>query len=105
MQPRMNTDFDRRLKSRIEISAEILYRLADETDFHVAELRDLTTVGAGIWLNRILPLGSMVHCRVEASGTQDRAIEFTATLIRWFDQRKGILHGYGCTIDAFDTVD
>lgn len=101
-----STTPDRRLKSRIKIEGEMTYQLEMSGAIFVGELEDLSDVGARVWIEQDLPPSSRLYCRFEADDSEQEGIEFTAILLHnHSQQRRGVMYGYGCTIEDIKLPD
>lgn len=90
---------ERRASPRIEINGAITYRIGDDAERLTGEIENMSAAGVRIWIERKLPLGTLLHITIASDQGDDAEIEIEVRLLRQLPELRGSLIGYGCQIE------
>ncbi len=94
-----NSEIDWRARSRVEIGSTTRYRVAGREQFEHGELGDLSAIGALIWTEEEIAIGTEISFLVESADPDEAPIEFVATVVRVTPEKnERMMFGYGCQI-------
>ena len=92
-------EHERRTSPRIEINGAMTYRIGDDAERLTGEIENMSAAGVRIWIERKLPLGTLLHIRIASDQSDDAEIDIEVRLLRQMPELRGSLIGYGCQIE------